>query len=376
MRVLHISPSFAPAYRYGGPVQSLLGLTKALIQLQAEVRVLTTDCDGPQRLSVPNTWTTFESIPVRYVHTWSDRDFAPGLLRTPRAELAWADVVHVTGLFCSTSMWGIAAAKRVGKPVVLSPHGVLDAGSFARESSRKRAWLKVFRPWIRHVDAFQTSSRTETESLVQILGKVRVVEVPNGVNLLDYEPNGHTTTPRVIALGRIHPIKGYLELIRAVALIQAQGLTVELDIAGPREDEAYARSLEQEATQLGLKKFRLLGALHGRAKAEFLASARVLALPSLSENFGMVVLEALASGVPVVASQQTPWQELESEHCGGWVSRSPESLAAALRPYLEDSSRATREGMLGRSLVERRYGWSEIARQTIALYETVMQNAA
>lgn len=379
MRILHISPSFAPAYRYGGTIQALLGLTKGLIERDAEVRILTTDCDGPHRLNVPSTWTSFESIPVRYVHSWTNRDFAPGLLRTPRSELAWPDIVHVTGLFCSTSMWGIAAGLSAGKPVVLSPHGTLEEGSLAQQTQRKLLWLKASRSLLNRVDVFHTTSPKETASVRRALASlglhnVNVMCVPNGIFTRDYHVAEDAIPPRVIALGRVHPSKGHLELLRAIVLLAKQGVFSELHIAGPREDEAYAQALEREAAAAGLgERFRLIGYVDGQAKTNFLREARVLALPSRdTENFGIVVLEALASGVPVVASRTAPWEMLESEGCGRWVDRSPESLAAALRPYLEDAALAAREGLRGKAMVERLYDWSEVARQMIDEYGRIL----
>ena len=374
MRVLHISPSFAPAYRYGGPIQSLLGLTKGLMQQGAEVRVLTTDCDGPQRLPIStNAWTTFEGVPVRYTHSWTDRDFAPSLLATPYAELVWADVIHVTGLFCSTSMWGVAAAKLARKPVVLSLRGVLEETALALQPERKKRWLRLFGPLLRQVDAFHTTSTSETASLARMFGHAKAIEVPNGVFVVDFASRQKSVTPRVVALGRIHPVKGYVELVQAVGILRQQGLGVELHIAGPREDDAYARLVEAQVKASGLEDhFSLRGALQGDAKSTFLAEARVLALPSTTENFGNVVLEALASCVPVVASQQTPWQVLETERCGRWVKRTPEAIAEGLRPYIENAAFADDEGLRGRAMVENRYGWTEVARQMIRQYEMVI----
>lgn len=353
-------------------MQSLLGLTKGLLHQGAEVRVLTTDCNGSERLGVSHAWTTFEGVPVRYAHSWTARDFAPSLLATPPSELRWADVVHVTGVFCSTSMWGIAAAKAARRPIVLSLRGVFEPTALALQAKRKQRWLGAFTPLLKRVDIFHTTSASETLGLRRVLGEVRSVEVPNGVFVADFTQQTKCARPRVVALGRIHPVKGYLELVRAVAMLRNSGLDVELQIAGPREDEAYALEVEAEAQRSGLRdRFQLLGALHGDAKSQFLASATVLALPSTTENFGNVVIEALACSVPVVASRSTPWEILERERCGRWVERTPHAFANGLKPYLTDSSVAAADGDRGRILVENRYGWNEVARQMLEHYSAV-----
>lgn len=110
------------------------------------------------------------------------------------------------------------------------------------------------------------------------------------------------------------------------------------------------------------------GALHWEYR-----NADLFILPSHTENFGMVVGEAMAHGLPVITTHGAPWQLLETEHCGWWVPVSVEGIAAAL----EDATRRSPEelaamGARGRAVVEERFAWDRIAKEMIACYEWVL----
>jgi glycosyltransferase involved in cell wall biosynthesis len=96
-------------------------------------------------------------------------------------------------------------------------------------------------------------------------------------------------------------------------------------------------------------------------------------LPSHSENFGIVVAEALASGVPVITTRATPWEELVTHRCGWWTENGPEPLAAALRDALSRTDEERREmGRRGRQLVDQKYSWPGIAAQVHAVYRWML----
>ena len=119
--------------------------------------------------------------------------------------------------------------------------------------------------------------------------------------------------------------------------------------------------------------FSFAGPVQEARKWDFFARADLFVLPSFSENFGLVVGEALAAGVPAITTRGTPWQELVTQRCGWWVDVGVEPLAAALREAVacSDAERAEM-GRRGRRLVEEKYAWPAVARQMKAFYEWVL----
>jgi glycosyltransferase involved in cell wall biosynthesis len=171
-------------------------------------------------------------------------------------------------------------------------------------------------------------------------------------------------------LSRVHPKKGLLELVRAWAQVAPEGW--RLEIAGPDEG-GHWDEVARLVAELHLGDFvRYHGAVEGDRKTALFRRADLFVLPTFSENFGVVVAEALASGVPVITTRSAPWADLESHRCGWWIDVGVEPLAAALRAAMglsDDERRAM--GERGRHYV-RRYDWDEIARQTLALYRWLL----
>jgi glycosyltransferase involved in cell wall biosynthesis len=376
LRVLHATPAFAPAYRYGGPIRSVEGLVVELLRRGVCVRVLTTDSHGPERLAVGSGWQTWRGVPVRYLRRRAMPDLAPALLWEAYREARRSDLVHVMALFSVPSMVALVAAELAGKPVVLSPRGVLEPAALAIASARrKRAWLRAFAPALRRIAVFHATSAAEAESIARVLGPdARVRIVPNGADL---EPRAAASarkargTVSIGALGRIHPIKGLDRLIEAAVLLRERGVELELVLAGPTPDTSCLAQLRRAGEALA-GHIHFLGELEGEAKRDFLAGCRVLCLPSHSENFGNVVVEALAALTPVVAARGTPWSELEACGAGRWVENTPRALADALEPYLRDASLAAAAGERGRDLVEQRYNWAAVAAAMEEVYDEVV----
>jgi glycosyltransferase involved in cell wall biosynthesis len=138
-----------------------------------------------------------------------------------------------------------------------------------------------------------------------------------------------TSRRRIVYMGRLHSIKGLDLLMRAWAAMQDRSPGVELLVVGDGKPDDR-RHLDALVRQLGLRSVRFQPPVSGTAKDAILAEASLLVLPSHSENFGMVVAEALSAGVPVAASSGTPWQGLTEHRCGWWLERNVEDWAEAL----------------------------------------------
>jgi len=379
LRLLQATPGYAPAYELGGPTQSLEGLDDHLARLGVDIRVLTTNSAGHGHLGVPAGWTTWRGIPVRYVRRWARPDVAPAYLPIAFVEARRAHVVHINAVFSVPSVQAIAATSAAGRPWVLSTRGALEPAALGFGPVRKkRAWLRMWGPFIRRATLFHATSVKEADSIREAMGNSAEVRiVPNGVDLPPLRTRWDAgAIPMVAFIGRLHRVKALENLIDAVDLLRRRGHRLSLEIAGPAPDDEYRHELIERIAARGLQSVaRLVGEVRGADKQRFYERSRVCVLPSSTENFGNVVIEALGHGVPVVASRFTPWEELEEAQCGRWTGNSPRELADAIEPYVLSADLSRDHGLHGRALVERRYTWTAVARSMLSVYREAVERA-
>ena len=281
------------------------------------------------------------------------------------------DVVHNHSLW---SMANVAAGWVVpGKraKLVTSPRGTLSAYALGRSRWLKRLLWPAQRRAMTHADMLHATSEVELQEIRSQGLTIPVVVLPNGIDLpiLPLSCDKRSTDLRTLLyLGRIHPIKGLDRLLRAWAQVQARHPEWRLLIAG-RGEAAHVQQVKAIAEKLALQRVSFPGALYGAAKAQAYFGADLFVLPTHSENFGMVVAEALAHGCPAVVSRSAPWAGLEAEGCGWWVDNSVESLVVALDAAMQmPQKQLASMGLKGRVWMERDYGWTAIGQKMDTAY--------
>lgn len=159
-------------------------------------------------------------------------------------------------------------------------------------------------------------------------------------------------------------------MIEATANLKTELQGYTINIAGEGE-ESYINELKQLASKLGVENLiHFIGGVYGDKKWELFKKADLFVLPTHSENFGIVVAEALACGTPVITTQGTPWQELESYHCGWWTEIGTEATTKALKEFLQcTETQLEQMGKNGRKLIEEKYSSQKVAQDMVELYK-------
>lgn len=368
MKVLHVTPSYFPAFVYGGPIRSTHHMNLGLAARGITVRVLTTDANGGDRLAESGKGVSYsERLEVEYVPRTFKPDVSLGLLWKLPAAVRWADVVHITAVYSFSTIPALAWGAWYGKPVFWSPRGALQEWEGSPRRGLKSLWDAICRMVAGKKTTIIAASEREAQAAQQRFPRMPVRVVGNGVVIPEKVSHIESGVLRILFLGRLHPIKGIENLLEACALLRAGGQKVSVRLAGPAE-KGYRGSLEELVRRLELRKeVEFVGAVEEAGKDELFANADVLVLPSFSENFGLVVAEALAHGVPVIASQHTPWSGVEEKKCGRWVPNDGKNLAAALT----DISKADRGawGERGRAWMQAEFSWEHKTKQLSQYYE-------
>ena len=378
MRVLHVSPYFAPAVQYGGPPASILGLCKGLQRAGIEVEVVTTTANG--RTPLPPSASgggRYDGVPVQYIAAAFPRRFFGARLRRPlAAALARADVCHIHGVWNVPEWWASRLARAGGVPYVVSPRGMLQPQAMQRGRWRKAmAYSLLERRNLEGAALLHATSDQEADAISELRLGVPVAVVPNGVDLDVAQQaargyRAHLGIPPgafvVLFLGRMHRIKRLDLLGAAFAEVRATRPSAHLVLAGPDEHGLVPDLLRRLSAHAGA--VHALDVVSGPDKWALLKDADVMVQCSDSESFGLAVVESLAAGVPVIATRTTPWREIEVRDCGFWVEQTAPAIAAAIRTLLDDPARRARMGERAAAFAREQFGWDAIAPAMARLY--------
>lgn len=386
MKILHITPSYEPAWHLGGVVRAVSQLCRGLVKLGLEVTVFTTDSGKDRRLPVPiNQPVEVGGVRVIYFETNLSLRYAysRALQEACYSKIKDFDIVHLASFWCYPALPGIAGCLRHRVPYLLSVHGTLRKDAM-RQSYLKK-WLYFYlieKRNIRSAAALHYTTKMERELDAFHRFQNSSFIVPNGVEVEEFQelPDGLTArrywgiSPerRVVTfLGRLTKDKALDMLIKAAA----QGLEDNnfcVLIAGP--DGGQGRLLRQMVTDLDLeKKIIFVGEVNPERRKFLLAASDVLTLTSANENFGMSAVEAMLAGVPVLLSDRVGiCREVAAEGAGLVVPLEVNAIAQALRELLSEPERLKKMGKAAREAALRRYDINVVARQMARAYEDIL----
>jgi glycosyltransferase involved in cell wall biosynthesis len=362
VRLLHVVPTYLPATRYGGPIYAVHGLCRALAARGHDVDVFTTNVDGDRESDVPlGVPVDMNGVSVRYFRSTFRRLYvSPSMRAALDASIAGYDAVHLHSVFLWPTFAAARAAARRGVPYIVSPRGMLVPELVARKSRvAKRLWIRaVERRTFAKAASVHFTAQVEWDDAWRVgIPLPSPFVVPNGIDLPPAD-----STPRLadtlLFLGRINWKKGLEFLLDAIKDVPG----VKIVIAG-NDDEELTPKLRAQAERNGIAdRIDFRGPVSGAAKETLLRTSTALALPSLSENFGNVVLEAMAVEMPVIVTPEVGLApEVESAGAGIVTSNQPEVLAAAIRRLLSDAGARVAMGKRGRELVQSRFTWDRVA---------------
>lgn len=283
------------------------------------------------------------------------------------------DVVHVNCCWKPGSSLVQRWAQKKGYKVVLSPHGMLEPWIMQRHYwTRKLLALMLYqKATVKNVDFIHATAESEKDNLLRLNWNNKIAVIANGVDVGDIEmKDSWKRTGKILFLSRVHPKKGLEFLIDAMSKINDE---LQCFIAGEGEEE-YIESLKALALKKGVSdRICFLGGIYGDSKWKYFKEADVFVLPTYSENFGIVVAEALASGLPVITTIGTPWKELNTEHCGWWIDIGANALVGALNEFLSLSDEELKAmGINGRKLIEQKYSMAAIGADFLIFYNWIL----
>lgn len=385
LRILHVVPYYEHAWAYGGIPRLATTMTRGLAARGHRVTVCTTDvCDDRSRLGVAPTPSP---VDVRVFRNVSNRlayhyqFFTPvGLHRFLRSHARTFDIAHLHA--CRNLPGEIAgrALQRSGVPYVVSPNGtapVIERRLIAKHLFDFVAGQRMLDCSARVLAA---SDAERTQLLERGLPHEKIRVLPNPIDESEYEhpadddrfrrAHGLGSQPIVLFLGKLTPRKGVDVLLRAFQRIARPSLLViagnDMGAGAQLRQLAFALNLERRITRVGL--------LKGTERLDALAAASVVVYPSRDEVFGLVAVEALMCGSPVVVCHDSGCGEIIADVGGGLRVAYGEDgqLAAAIASVLDSPHVWRARARAARVRVRERFGSAHVCAKLEALYGDVL----
>jgi glycosyltransferase involved in cell wall biosynthesis len=399
MKVLHIIPTYLPAYNRGGPIWSVHNINKSLVAKGADVTVYTTnidvegkvltdhpvDVDGVSvhyfRASYPRIWEYYKVffVPVFWPRRWEySKDLHEKLAKTAKD----FDLIHITSTFLFASTLGTYYAKKYRKPSIISPRGNLMKPLELKSAIKKQLYIKLFeRRNLTRADAIHfTVPKEKEEYLSYHLPLKKSIIIPNALDLSKFPEEPDASCRKkfksaerkriVLFLGRISWKKGLDTLIPAFKEVIAREPDTILVIAGG-DDEGYKKKVDALIETHKLKKHIIFtGMVEGSDKFSLYKESDVFVLPSYSENFGMSVVEAMYYELPVVVTDEVGVANYVKEAGAGLIIKKETSaLANAIIKILKNPHTKEKMGQAGKKLVKDTFESDKIIEQWVECYE-------
>lgn len=367
MRVVQVVDTIASSV--GGTARVTLDLAIAIDRIEGVSCCIVTqqrsdpECSGAENIAVHRVASTKRQ--------WDRKNVWAELSRLHRSEPI--DLIHINGIWDPFLHFASTFSRSEKIPYVIAPHGMLEPWSLSQKRLKKKiAWQLYQRRDLQNAAAIQVTAQSELQS-IQRLCSLNAFVVPNGLNIPEV-PDHSRRGKKVLFLSRIHPKKGIPLLLNAWDKVRPEGWT--LHIVGPGE-QAYVQSIKASIKELNLIScVEVYPEANDTEKRRFYEEASLFVLPSYSENFGLVVAEAMAMELPVITTDTTPWTNLPQVGCGWCIPLNQENLTRCLKQATDTPlDELERKGRQGRIFVTQNFAWEQVAHQMVGMYHKILNIA-
>jgi glycosyltransferase involved in cell wall biosynthesis len=319
IKVICVVDYYLPGFKGGGPIRTIANM-RALLAGRVDIAVFTRDQDlgstKPYAEVQPDTWIEGDDGPIFYA---SPSMFGYAGLKQAISSSSFSfDLLYLNSYFGFRSsiqlyLWFQRAF--ASTPILLAPRGEFSSGALALKPLKKRIFIALSRSLNLYRNIiWHASTGAERDDILRQFhfaeGRIRIAEDPINVNIdfdvvASYHPSPRGSL-RLAFISRISPMKNLDGLLQILTSAVCQ---VDLDIFGPIEDTTYWKKCKSLIAVLPSNvNVSYEGALHPEGVSKVFSGYDMFAFPSLGENFGHVIFEALRAGTPVLVSDQTPWK--------------------------------------------------------------------
>tara|TARA_B100000963_G_C22640075_1_gene679931 strand:- start:4023 stop:5177 length:1155 start_codon:yes stop_codon:yes gene_type:complete len=364
IKLIHTVPSINN--RSAGPSYSILKICENLQFKNYDLKLATLD--------FKNDYPSF--------HIGFKKSFGPSVIGNSPNMKKWLmneamnnqTLIHTHSLWMMPNIYPSFVKKNIkNTKVIISPRGTLSEWSLKRSSHKKYLFSLFFQnKALRLADIFHATADNEYDDIRRLGFKQPIAIIPNGVELKINNLNNKNKKNIILFLSRIHPKKGIKELLYSWQNVIKSNSNWYLEIVGP-DNEGYLEKMKNLSIKLNLKNISFLGPLFDKNKEKKFLESKLFVLPSHSENFGMVIAEALSYGLPVITTKNTPWNILTKKNAGECIDLSINNLTKSILKHINKSDEELK--IMGENSIywmKKDYNWKEVTHKFTLLYDWIL----
>jgi glycosyltransferase involved in cell wall biosynthesis len=283
------------------------------------------------------------------------------------------DLLHIYGGWTYFHIKASYIAMKLKKKIIIHPLGYYEPWSLKQKKLKKKiAWNLYQKKILLNSNLIHCASKNEENNLLKLNKNFRTAILPYGIqsSFIKKKSNKKFLKKRAIFFSRIHHKKGIEDLIKAWKDINNKDWI--LDIVGPCDDRKYFLDLKKLIANN--KNISFLNPIYSQKQKKILFDKYdFLVLPTFNENFGMVVLEALARGLPVLTNHNAPWRQIKTFNAGWFISNNYYHLLSCLRKIFDSNIYIFRKKSSNAIKLARNYNWDKLANDYVNIYKKVLK---
>ncbi len=395
MKLLCVSPSYWPAFQYGGPIVSNHNINRALVKKGIDVTVYTTNVGLNDKMAINNK-VNINGVKVvyfKYIKLFefmgtTGWQFSWCMTKALKNNLKKYNIIYIPAIWNYPAAITSYYCRKYNKPYIIAPKGVLYPYTIRKKGWKKWLYYKMIaKRNVEKATFIHYTAKDEAEKChLRLALKNKAIIIPNGIRLSEFNnlPIRDNLWKRypilknkkiILFLGRINWKKGLDILVEAYSRLARERSDVHLLIVGS-DEEGYGGKVRDWFKDKGvLGRVTFTGILLGRKKMEVFAGSDVFVLPSYSENFGMAVVEAMACSLPIIISDQVGiYREVKSAKAGIIIHNDHNELYGAFVKLLDNRKESLEMGKRGRKLVEVQFSIEKVADRMIKVFEEIIND--
>lgn len=352
----------------GGPARSVPILSKGLSLVGVDTTLLTGRSEEMNTHMLEGTNVSVKVISKNI----STKDLEEEVLKGNY------DLIHTQNLWMPLYHKMAKIARKHGIPYIMTPRGCLEPWCMKQKRIKKLVAFHLYQKRdLQQAACILATAKMEADNIRALGITAPIAIIPNGIDISEYEcrtlEDKIKVKKQILFLSRIHEKKGIEFLINVWEQLHIQFPDWNVVIAGNGE-EAYIQQLKAMIISKGLQGcVEIIPPVFGEDKHKLYCESSLFVLPTYSENFGMVIAEAMSCGVPVITTNGTPWQELNEKHLGWCIDLSIENLANTISEAINKGQDKLFElGQQCSKHIYDTYQYTEVAAKNKAVYEWIV----